>query len=270
MNGTTSTLDTDRVEYLLRLGDDALVAAQRLAEWTSRAPEMEEDLALTNIALDQLGTARLLLSYAGELEGAGRDEDALAYLRDDREFRNCLLVELPNAPADEPPGARSTPDFAATMAKLLFLSAYQVPLYRELAHRTDERLAGIAAKAVKEASYHLDHAALWTVRLGDGTDLSHRRMADAVAGFWPYTHELFHDDDLVGRLAVAGHAVAAGLLREEWLNTVDSVLVAATLDRPGRDAWRPDGGRVGRHTEHLSYLLAEMQSLHRAHPGASW
>jgi ring-1,2-phenylacetyl-CoA epoxidase subunit PaaC len=230
------------VDYLLRLGDDALIAAQRLAEWCAAAPELEEDLALANIALDQLGAARLLLTYAGELEGMGRDEDALAYLRDDREFRNCLLVELPNG------------DFAFTMAKLLLLAAYQLPLYDRLAASDDARLAGIAAKARKESAYHLDHAALWTVRLGDGTAESRRRMQDAVERAWPYTHELFTDEPD---------------LRDEWLRIVEPVLLEATLDRPA-DGWAPGGGRDGLHTEHLSYLLAEMQVVHRAHPGASW
>src|SRR6266571_3607388 len=202
-----------RFDDVLGLGDDALIAAQRLAQWCARAPELEEDVALANIALDQLGAARLLLTYAGELEGRGRDEDALAYLRTDREYRNVLLVELPDR------------DFAVLMAKLLFLSAYQ-----------------------------LDHSALWTVRLGDGTGESHRRMQDAVDEVWPYTHEL---------LSEAPH------LRDAWLSTVDDVLADATLQRPD-DAWKPGGGRAGRHTEALSYLLAEMQVLHRAHPGARW
>ena len=231
------------VDHLLALADDALVAAQRLAEWCTNAHEMEEDVALANIALDQLGVARLLLTYAGELEGEARDEDALAYLRDDREYRNCLLVELPNG------------DFAVTVAKLLFLSAYQRPLYEKLAAGDDERLAGIAAKAVKESAYHLDHSALWTVRLGDGTAESHRRMQAAVDEVWPYTHELFEGP----------HAD----LREGWLSTVDGVLGSATLARPA-DGWAPTGGREGRHTEELSYLLGEMQVLHRAHPGARW
>ena len=165
------------VDRLLELGDDALIAAQRLAEWHASSPEMEEDVALANIALDQLGAARLLLTYAGE--SLGKDEDALAYLRDDREFRNCLLVELPNG------------DFAVTMAKLLFLSAYQLPLYTALAAGPDERLAAIAAKARKESAYHLDHSSQWTIRLGDGTEESHRRMQNAVDEIWPYTHELF-------------------------------------------------------------------------------
>lgn len=233
---------TASVAQLLCLGDDALVAAQRLGAWCSRAPEMEEDVALANIALDQIGAARLLLSYAGEAEGAGRDEDALAFLRTDREFHNCLLVELPD------------PDFAHTIAKLLFLAAYQRLNYERLAAGPDERLASIAAKAVKESAYHLDHATLWTLRLGDGTAESHARMQAAVDEVWPYTHELFEDD---------------AELRQAWLSTVEPVLAEATLARPA-DGWAPSGGRSGRHTEHLSYLLAEMQVLHRAHPGARW
>ncbi|MEU4565796.1 1,2-phenylacetyl-CoA epoxidase subunit PaaC [Micromonospora sp. NPDC023956] len=250
-------MNRDLFEFTLRLGDDALVAAQRLAEWTTRAPEMEEDVALANIALDQLGAARLLLTYAGELEGAGRDEDALAFLRDDREFRNCLLVELPNG------------DFAVTMAKLLFLAAYQRLLYEWLVASTDERLHAIAAKARKESAYHLDHAALWVRRLGDGTEESHRRMQVAVDEIWPYTHELFATDEPTARLDAAGLAAAPSTLRDQWLKTVEAVLAEATLTRPA-DGWGPSGGRDGVHTEHLSYLLAEMQVLHRAHPGAQW
>jgi ring-1,2-phenylacetyl-CoA epoxidase subunit PaaC len=257
----TEPRDPALLEYLLRLGDDALVTAQRLAEWSSRAPEMEEDVALTNIALDQLGAARMLLDRAGAVEGAGRDEDALAYLRDDRDFRNCLLAELPNGEGGL--------DFAVTVVRLLLLSAYQYPLYERLALSADEYLAGVAAKAAKESAYHLDHAALWTVRLGDGTEESHRRAQRALDELWPYTHELFEADDLVTGLAGRGIAVDPSALREEWSATVDDVLTRATLTRPA-DGWKPTGGRGGRHTEHLSYLLAEMQVLHRAHPGASW
>jgi ring-1,2-phenylacetyl-CoA epoxidase subunit PaaC len=242
------------LDRVLGYADDALIAAQRLGEWCSRAPEMEEDVALTNIALDQLGTARLLLTYAGELEGHGRDEDDFAYLREDREFRNVLLVELDNG------------DFAVTMAKLLFLSAYQKALYDRLAgvelladgdapaSGGDARLAAIAAKARKESAYHLDHSSLWTIRLGDGTDESHRRMQDAVDGLWPYTAELFETEPD---------------LRPTWLSTVEAVLARATLTRPA-DSWAPAGGRDGMHSEALSYLLAEMQVLHRAYPGARW
>ncbi|WP_434742522.1 1,2-phenylacetyl-CoA epoxidase subunit PaaC [Micromonospora sp. SH-82] len=248
---------SDLFEFVLRLGDDALVAAQRLAEWTTRAPEMEEDIALANIALDQLGAARLLLTYAGELEGAGRDEDALAYLRDDREFRNCLLVELPNG------------DFAVTMAKLLFLAAHQRIQYDRLVTSRDERLAAIAAKARKESAYHLDHATLWVKRLGDGTDESHRRMQAAVDQIWPYTGELFAADEVTARLDEQGVVAVPTTLRDEWLGTVEPVLTEATLTRP-TDDWGPAGGRDGVHTEHLGFLLAEFQVLHRAHPGASW
>jgi len=219
----------------LALGDDALIAAQRLSMWCARAPELEEDVALTNIALDQLGAARLFLSLVG-------DEDELAFQRGDREFRNVLLVELPER------------DFAVVIVKLLFLSAFQRLNYAALAHGSDPRLAGIAAKTVKESAYHLDHSAQWTVRLGDGTPLSHQRMQSAVADVWPYTHELFED---------------APSVRGNWLSTVDGVLTEATLTRP-TDGWQPTGGRSGRHTEALSYLLAEMQVLHRAHPGARW
>jgi ring-1,2-phenylacetyl-CoA epoxidase subunit PaaC len=227
--------------FVLALGDDALIAAQRLGEWSSRAPTMEEDIALANIALDQLGVARLLLTHAGELEGKGRDEDALAYLRYDREFTNVHLVELENG------------DFAVTMAKLLFLSAYQKPLYDALAASPDERLAGIAGKARKESAYHLDHSAQWTVRLGDGTGESHQRMQAAVDRLWPYTYELFETYDV----------------RPQWTVTVEDVLARATLDRPA-DSKAPTGGRRGVHTEAMSYLLGEMQVLHRAHPGARW
>jgi ring-1,2-phenylacetyl-CoA epoxidase subunit PaaC len=254
-------------EYVLRLGDDALIAAQRLAEWCSRAPELEEDVALANIALDQLGVARLLLTYAGEIEGARLasasagggplSEDDLAYLRDDREFRNCLLVELPE------------PDFAVTMAKLLFLSAYQKLLYEWLVASSDERMSAIAAKARKESRYHFDHASLWVARLGDGTDESHRRMQEAVDRLWPYTHELFASDDLARGLDEAGSGIDPATLRPQWLDLVTAVLDEATLTRPA-DGWAPGGGRQGLHTEHLSHLLAELQVVHRAHPGARW
>jgi ring-1,2-phenylacetyl-CoA epoxidase subunit PaaC len=247
----------DLVEYTLRLGDDALIAAQRLAEWCSRAPEMEEDVALANVALDQLGAARLFLTYAGELEGAGRDEDALAFLRTDREYRNCLLVELPNG------------DFAVTMTRLLLLAQYQLMLYDGLVASRDEHLADIAAKLRKESAYHVDHSSLWTVRLGDGTETSHRRMQVALNDLWPYTHELFEADPVLQDLDEAGVAASPATWHDEWLSRVDTVLTAATLRRPD-DGWRPTGGRSGVHTEHLSYLLAEMQVLHRAHPGARW
>jgi len=241
----------------LRVGDDAVVAGQRLGEWSARAPELEEDIALSNIALDQVGVARLMLTYAGHIEGAGRDEDALAYRREPAEFRNCLLVEQPNG------------DFGVTMAKLLFLAVYQHLLYQRLMDSADQRLAEVAAKARKESAYHEDHATQWTIRLGDGTDESHRRMQDAVTAIWPYTDELFARDEVSDRLVVAGLVPDPESLRGPWSETVGDVLAVATLTRPSVPA-APGGGRAGRHSEHLSTMLSEMQSLHRAHPGANW
>jgi ring-1,2-phenylacetyl-CoA epoxidase subunit PaaC len=247
----------DLVRYTLGLADDALVLAQRLGEWVSRAPELEEDIALANIGLDLLGQARALLSYAGAVEGRGRDEDDLAYLREEREFRNCLLVEQPNG------------DFAETIVRQLLFAAYQLGLYRTLTGSTDPTLAAVAAKAVKEVAYHLDHAAGWTVRLGDGTDESHARMQRALRRLWPYASELFEVDEVPGRLVAAGVAADPAELRAEWDRTIGAVLGPATLTRPELPP-HPGGGRRGLHSEHLGYLLAELQYLHRVHPGASW
>ncbi|MGH3648414.1 MAG: 1,2-phenylacetyl-CoA epoxidase subunit PaaC [Micromonosporaceae bacterium] len=257
MNERSERQSTAPFEYVLRLADDALVASQRLGEWVSKAPELEEDMALANIALDQLGQARLLLSYAGELEGEGRTEDDLAYLRTDREFRSCQLVELAEG------------DFAVTIGKLLCFAAYQHQLYGWLKTKNDERLAAIAAKAEKETAYHLDHATMWTLRLGDGTPESHARMQAAVDELWPYTHELFETDELAQGVERAELGIDPSTLRPIWLSTVEKVLAEATLARP-QDGWAPTGGRAGVHTEALSYLLSEMQSLHRTHPGATW
>ena len=192
----------DLSTYALRLGDDSLVAAQRMGEWIAAAPQLEEDVALGNIALDLLGQARSLLTYAGEVEGKGRDEDALAYLRDERDFLNVQLVELDNG------------DFGVTMARLLVWSAYQYELYDALQRSTDPTLAAIAAKAVKEVAYHRDHATLWTLRLGDGTDESHRRIQQGLDDVWPYVAELFDADDVVGRLVEEGVAVDPAALAD--------------------------------------------------------
>jgi ring-1,2-phenylacetyl-CoA epoxidase subunit PaaC len=239
--------------YTLGLADDALVSAQRMGWWISRAPELEEDVALANIGLDQLGQARSLLTYAGELEGEGRSEDDLAYLRDDREFRNVKLVERPMT------------DFGVAMARLLLLSTYQLHLYRALAGSGDATLSGVAAKAVKEVAYHVDHAAHWVLRLGDGTDESHQRMQDALDAEWPFVDELFAplDPTLSGRVA------DPAALRDPVLTDVRRVVAEATLAVPEVPP-ALGGGRGGLHTEHLGYLLAEMQHLHRSHPGATW
>jgi ring-1,2-phenylacetyl-CoA epoxidase subunit PaaC len=227
------------------LGDDALVLAQRLGEWAGNAPVLEEDVALTNIALDLLGQARTLLSLTG-------DEDELAFLREEHEFRNVQLVERPNG------------DFADTIARQLYFSVYQELLYAELAASGGE-FAPLAAKAVKEVAYHRDHAEQWTLRLGDGTEESHRRMQRALDGLWRFTGELFDPLDGLG--------VETAALRERWLERVTAIVERATLAIPqGRDrtAWSAGAGRQGVHTEPFGRLLAEMQYLHRAHPGASW
>lgn len=248
---------TDLADHCLRLGDDALILAQRLGEWSSNAPELEEDIALTNVALDLLGQARFLMTRAGELEGRGRSEDDLAFMRSEREFSNCLLVEQPNG------------DFACTIARQLLFSTYQLFLYEQLTRSADEGLAGIAAKAVKEVAYHRDHAVKWTTRLGDGTAESHARMQDAVDRLWPYTHELFESDAISDRLAGEGIAVDPSGLRPQWGRFVAAVLEEATLTIP-EDGWRPSGGRRGQHSEAFGHMLAEMQWLHRSHPGATW
>jgi ring-1,2-phenylacetyl-CoA epoxidase subunit PaaC len=250
-------VDEDLTAYTLRLGDDALVLGQRLCEWAARSPQLEEDVALLNIALDLLGQARSLLTRAGELEGAGRTEDDLAFLREEPDFTNALLFEADNG------------DFGRTMARQLLVSAYQLPLWQLLEHSADELLAGVAGKAVKEAAYHLDHARSWVVRLGDGTEESHRRVQTGLDEVWPYAHELFEDDPLTERLVARGIAADPAQLQPAWQATVSEVLAEATLTVP-ETTWRPTGGRSGKHLTSFGYLLAEMQHLHRSHPGASW
>lgn len=243
--------------YLLALGDDNLVVAQRLGEWISRGPDLEEDIALGNIALDHLGVARNLLTHAGEVEGRGRDEDALAMRRTEREFLNLILCEQPNG------------DFAQTMARQFLLDAWQVPLWEALSSSTDLTLAGIAQKAVKEARYHLRHSRTWVIRLGDGTEESHRRMQAAVDRLWRHTGEMFLPDEVTGAVADAGIGVAPESLRPVWEETVAATLAEAGLSRPEDDYVRA-GGRQGFHSEHLGHLLAEMQWMQRTYPEMSW
>jgi ring-1,2-phenylacetyl-CoA epoxidase subunit PaaC len=244
-------------KYALGLGDDCLVLSHRLSEWAAHGPEFEEDVALANLALDLLGQARSLLTYAGEVEGQGRDEDDLAYWRDDRQFRNLLLVEQPNV------------DFAVTIARHLLFASYQLPLYQRLAASADPTLAAIAAKGAMEASYHRDHAELWTLRLGDGTAESHLRMQAAVERLWPFTGELFMSDSAAVELLGSGTAVDVAALRPEWEAAVSATLAKATLSKPSGLGQRR-GGRDGLHTEQLGHLLSEMQHLHRSHVDASW
>jgi ring-1,2-phenylacetyl-CoA epoxidase subunit PaaC len=242
-------------QYAIRLGDDALILAQRLSEWSARSPEIEEDIALMNIALDLLGQARSLLNYGGS--ATNRSEDELAYLREERQFTNVQLVELDNG------------DFATTLVRQLLFSGYQYELYRTLESSTDAQLAAIAAKAVKEVAYHLEHAAGWVLRLGDGTELSHDRAQAALEALWPYAHELFVDDTVFEAVAELGAGPLPSALRDGWQGSVLPVLAEATLTVPD-DPWQPTGGRQGLHTPAFGFLIAELQHLHRSHPGASW
>jgi ring-1,2-phenylacetyl-CoA epoxidase subunit PaaC len=248
----TTTTTATTVEYLLRLADDNVVMGQRLSEYISRAPDLEEDLAVANIALDHVGVAQHVYTYAGELEGGGRTEDDLAFGRTEREFTNALLVEQPH------------PGFGDLIARQFLFDAYQLELWDALSRSDDARLAGIAAKAVKEARYHLRHSSSWVIRLGDGTADSHRRIQDGIDAMWRFTGELFETDEV---------DLAAGVdpatLRQAWDGTVDAVLAEATLHRP-EDPYQATGGRHGVHTEHLGHLLAEMQWMQRTYPGLEW
>jgi ring-1,2-phenylacetyl-CoA epoxidase subunit PaaC len=243
--------------YVLRLADNALVLGHRLSEWCGHAPVLEEDLALGNMGLDLIGQARSLYTYAAEIEGRGRDEDALAYLRDARDFRNVLLVEQPNG------------DFAVTMVRQLIYAAVAHPYCAALARSRDETLAAIAAKSVKELAYHLRHCAEWTIRLGDGTAESHRRAQAAVDELMPYAGEMFEVDEVEASLIAAGIAVDPAPLKAEFDRTLARVLAEATLQRPALP-WMQTGGRSGRHSEHLGHILAELQFMQRAYPGLKW
>ena len=248
-------------EYLLRVGDNDVVLAQRLGEWVGHGPVLEEDIALTNVGLDLLGQGRLWLTYAGEVEGKGRSEDDLAFLRDQHAYRNVQLVELPNG------------DFAQTMARQFYFDHAHLLLLHELARSADPRIAEIAAKARKEVAYHVERSADWVIRLGDGTEESHARMQRAIDKLWPYTGELFAADAVDEELAQARVVPDPRALREPWLAAVRAVLDEATLAVPTGE-WmhgtRRGGGRQGVHTEHLGHLLTEMQFLQRAYPGAQW
>jgi ring-1,2-phenylacetyl-CoA epoxidase subunit PaaC len=245
------------VEYLQRHGDDRLVLGHRLSEWCGHAPILEEDIALANIALDFVGQADLLLGLAGRVEGQGRDADALAYFREAVDFRNLQLVELPKG------------DFAFTIVRQFLFDAYDVPLLDALQRSRHPDLAGIAAKAFKEARYHLRHSAEWVIKLGDGTAESHARAQSALDDLWRYTGELFSTDDVDRRLAVAGFAPDLGTLESRWRDRVTAVVREATLSLP-ESAPAMLGGRRGRHTEHLGHMLAEMQIVARSFPGATW
>lgn len=246
-----------RFVYVLRLADASLILAQRLGELVGHAPALEEDLGLANIGLDLIGQARLLLTYAGEIEGKGRTEDALAFLREHRDFLNPILVEQPNG------------DFGQTIVRQFLIAAWQFELYERLAQSSDVRLAEIAGKALKETRYHLRYSANWLVRLGDGTPESHERAQRALDQLWPYTMELFAADEIDDEMMRAGIAPDSAAVRVGWNAHVDAVLAEATLQRPADKPylWR---GKRGDHSEHLGRLLAEMQYMQRTYPGANW
>ena len=248
---------TPHGRYVLRLADTNLVLAQRLGEWVGHAPALEEDLGLANVSLDLLGQARLLLAHAGQLEGRGRGEDELAFLREESEYYNLTLVEQPNG------------DFGDTVVRQFLFDAWQLGLYEALRDSRDATLAAVAAKGRAEAAYHWRYSSGWLVRLGDGTAESHARVADSLARLWPFTCELFDDDEVDRAVAESGVGVLPSTLERAFAARVDQALGDATLARPAQAKFNWYG-KQGRHSEHLGYLLAEMQSLHRAHPGATW
>ncbi len=245
-------------EYLLRLGDNALILGQRLGEWCGHAHQLETDIALTNIALDQIGQARMLLSQAGDIESKGRDEDDLAYHRDEHEFRNNLLVEMENG------------DFAQTIVRQYFFDVYQFHLLSALKDSKDEFFQAYAAKSVKEVTYHRELSRDWMVRLGDGTALSRKKMQEAINLLWPYTGELFEMGDIDALLIEKGVVPDLKELEAIWQEEVGATLEEATLEIPDTKGYMATGGRQGRHTEYLGYILAEMQYLPRSMPEATW
>jgi ring-1,2-phenylacetyl-CoA epoxidase subunit PaaC len=244
-------------EYVLRLADDSLILGQRLGEWCGHGPILEEDIALTNISLDLIGQAISLYDLAAEIEGKGRNHDQLAYLRFENEYKNVLLVEQPNG------------DFAMTMLRQFFFDAFRLPLYEALMQSPEAQLAAIAAKSVKETRYHLKHSSEWVIRLGDGTEESHNRAQAAIDHLWRYTNELFFEDSNDQQLQTEGLVPNLKVIEATWKQTVNAVLEEATLSIPSNN-WKFDGGREGRHSEHMGYILSDLQYMQRAYPNMEW
>lgn len=244
-------------EYLLRLGDDSLILGHRLSEWCGHGPVLEEDIAMTNLSLDLIGQATNIFEYAGKVENKGRDEDAIAFLRFDKDYKNLLLVERPNG------------DFGMTMIRQFFFDAYRKPLFERLTKSSDETIAAIAEKSLKETKYHLRHSSEWVIRLGDGTEESHQRIQESLDELWRYTSELFYQDEVDAALIASGVLVDMESIKDEWETTVHAVLNEATLTIPTNN-WKQEGGRKGLHTEHLGYILAELQYMQRAYPNMEW
>ena len=244
-------------EYLLRLADSPLILAQRLSEWCGHGPVLEEDLALSNMALDLIGQARLLFTHAAQIESKNRDEDQLAFLRTENEYRNLTLVELPNG------------DFGQTVMRNFLFSAHQVEMWKRLQSSTDAELAAIAAKSLKESTYHLRHSADWVIRLGDGTEESHQRMQAALDTLWPYMAEMFDPDEADRAMASSGVGIDPSTLKADWQHIVSEIMNESTLKQPA-DTPFVSTGKSGRHSEHIGHLLSELQYLQRTFPGAQW
>jgi ring-1,2-phenylacetyl-CoA epoxidase subunit PaaC len=244
-------------EYILRIGDDSLILGHRMSEWCGHGPILEEDIAMTNISLDLIGQATTLLAYAGQVEGKGRNEDALAFLRFDRDYHNLLLVEQPNG------------DFGMTMMRQFLFDAFRKPYYERLQFSSNKQLAAIAEKSLKETKYHLKHSSEWVIRLGDGTDESHSRIQDSLNTLWRYTSELFYSDEVDVEMQKAGVAPNMSEVFEDWKKTVNAVLDEATIQIPTNN-WKQEGGRKGMHSEHFGYILTELQYMQRAYPNMEW
>lgn len=251
------TLEQAKFEYLLRLGDSSLIIGHRLSEWCGHGPILEEDIALINIALDFVGNATSLLTYAAQVEGKGRTEDDLAYLRNERDYRNLLLTEQPNG------------DYATTIARQFLYDVYTFFLYEELKKSKDETIAAIAAKTHKEITYHLRHTTEWMYRLGDGTEESHQRLQSGLNELWMYTSDMFDMNEVDALLIQAGIAPDLNTIKESWEKRVKEVVAEATLQLPASNI-KQKGSREGKHSEHLGYLLAEMQYIPRSYPGTKW
>lgn len=250
-------MENPKFQYLIHLADNALILGHRLSEWCGHGPVLEQDMAMTNIALDLIGQARNLYQYAAEVEGKGKSEDDLAYLRDALDYKNVLLVEMPNQ------------DFAYTVIRQFLYDAYNFYYYKALTKSSDVQLAAIATKSLKEITYHLRWSSEWIIRLGDGTETSHQKIQQALNDYWVYSGELCAPTPLDKAMFEQGIAPNLEEIRSLWEEKVDSILQMATLNKP-ENAWMQKGGKEGRHTEHLGYLLAEMQFLQRAYPGAEW
>jgi len=250
-------LQDELFEYTLRLGDNALILGQRLAEWCGHGPVLEQDIALSNIALDQLGQARMLLQYAAEQKGEGYSEDKMAFFRDVTEYKNLLILELENG------------DWGKTIARQFLFDTYNYFLYTELLQSKDEHIRAVAQKAIKEITYHAQWSAEWVIRLGDGTEESHNRIQSSVNDLWEWTGEMFTMDEVEKKMLDAGIAPNLTKIKEEWDEKVTQILEIATLEKP-EDGWMQSGGKQGEHTEYIGFLLAEMQHLPRMYPQASW